>query len=535
MDSVDTSSFEGVLTHAQPLGPIDHLGIQNDVASHKLLVEEVGPFAIVGSNPYTLLLGRKGSGKSAILTEIRMNLKPGWRRLQIPEQLPEKGEPYILPILSWEQFHQIVRNVAADSNTNDLFADLVPAEFYAQLWQEKLWEEIIQHFANYWHFPAAHGALDPVRDYVEGNGTYEGSPEQEARRRFEAARRSILDFLSQRRSHLYFLFDSMENYPVRHPLFSRVLTGLFQALHAIDAESPYIKVSFCIPEELENFLTGNSANLAKDFASSYRIRWRPIDLLRIVAHRFRLAMAVHDREFYDELEELNFSRREDIHVLFSRILPRAVTNALGDPEDPLAYIIRHTQLLPRHVLMIFNAILSRNYGATGRFRRIEESAIREGIVHVQKIIEMQVLNPYERLYPKLITTCRKVLPELNPICSHRDLMVTERRFRDVEDDITSVWHTLFQMGVLGRVEQATYEEEPPVQGEQATHAEGGYARRKTRYGYGHFHYNIDGEFTLISQCEYCFHPVFSRAFGMIRPDNEKRVVYPANVDMLTIT
>ena len=38
-----------------------------------------------------------------------------------------------------------------------------------------------------------------------------------------------------------------------------------------------------------------------------------------------------------------------------------------------------------------------------------------------------------------------------------------------------------------------------------------------------------------SQCEYCFHPVFSRAFGMVRPDNEKRVVYPANVDMLTIT
>jgi hypothetical protein len=234
-------------------------------------------------------------------------------------------------------------------------------------------------------------------------------------------------------------------------------------------------------------------------------------------------LQVHDEEFYDDIADLDFSRREDVHALFHKILPTTVTNGVGIAEDPLAYIVRHTQLLPRHVLASFNAILSRNYQLTGGFRQVQEAAIREGVSHVQKIIATQILYPYERIYPKLIGACRELLPDLSPVCSFGAMKKIEKRFeRRIEDDIVSLWDTLFQIGVIGRAVAHT-----PSSGNVG-------AQKAERYSYGQFHFNIDGAFGMATDSEYCFHPVFSRAFGITRRNGDTRVVYPDNVDMVTL-
>ena len=234
-------------------------------------------------------------------------------------------------------------------------------------------------------------------------------------------------------------------------------------------------------------------------------------------------MSVHDPAFHEEIVNDDYAQRDDLHRLFGRILPKTITNGLGVEEDPLAYIVRHTQLLPRHVLATFNAILSRNFHATGTFRRVEEQAIRDGVAHVQRIIATQILDRYERIYPKLITMCREVLPDLNPICGYNELRKIEGRFRNrIEDDVVALWDTLFQVGVIGRVAgdgalRDTTEQLPE------------------RYCYGNFHFNMDAAFGMATDGSYCFHPVFSRAFGIVRRTADKRVVYPANVDMVTLS
>ena len=145
---------------------------------------------------------------------------------------------------------------------------------------------------------------------------------------------------------------------------------------------------------------------------------------------------------------------------------------------------------------------------------MSEDAIRSGIIAVQKLIAAQILLPYEHLYPKLLAQCRTILPDLNPICDYGRLRKIEGRFKHlIEEDITSVWNSLFEMGVLGR-------------------AVGNDGSAVTdRYCYGQFHFNIDGAFGLATNGEFCFHPVFSRAFGMTRRSADKRVVYPANIDL----
>jgi hypothetical protein len=305
----------------------------------------------------------------------------------------------------------------------------------------------------------------------------------------------------------------MENYPVRHPIFPKIIAGLFQGLSRVNDESPNITVSFCIPEEIEAFFAAGSANLMKDFASSYRIRWQPVDLFRVVAHRLRLSASVHDRSLFHVLEKLDFSKRSDLHILFDLVLPKSITNAQGTTEDTLAYIIRHTQLLPRHILAIFNAALSGHYRVNKTFRGLTEKSIRDGISSVEKLIAAQILTPYEQIYPKLLSACRGILPDLEPICDYNSLRKIETRFaRIIEDDVTEIWHTLFNIGILGR---ATSEHS-----------------QDDRYCYGQFHFNINGAFSMPTHGEFCFHPVFTRAFGIVRKTpKSQRVVYPAHISI----
>jgi len=511
------------LTLAEPLGPIAHERIIHDVVDD-LVYDRIAIFSEVATKPHMLFLGRRGAGKSAILSEIRRGTRKKGRRGTInTEDVPKRGRDYVIDVYSWEHFHQIVRNVNRLHRPEDVLNELIPAEYFVELWHKTLWDEIIHHFYNYHAYDdECRRLLLAVEQYVNVDGVFEGTAQQRAKVVFTNACKAVKEFLDARNSRLFFLFDSMENYPVRHPTFMKIIVGLFQGLARINDESPRVVVSFTIPEEIETFITANSANLMKDLASSYRIRWRPVDLVRVVAHRLRISASIHDRALYARLQELDFANRDDLHELFGIVLPKQVMNSQGTPEDPLAYIIRHTQLLPRHMLAIFNSALSHHYKSAGTFQSMSEESIRTGISTTQQLIARQILTPFEQVFPKLLAQCKKVLPDLNPICDYQALKRSEGRFdRLIEDDVASVWDKLFEMGIMGRSTGMSGTDDHSVE-------------RNDRYCYGQFHYNIDGAFGFATDGEFCFHPVFSRAFGMVRRNADKRVVYPAHIDLTNI-
>ncbi|MEJ0043618.1 MAG: hypothetical protein WDM81_15985 [Rhizomicrobium sp.] len=134
-----------------------------------------------------------------------------------------------------------------------------------------------------------------------------------------------------------------------------------------------------------------------------------------------------------------------------------------------------------------------------------------------------MLHPYKKIYPDLIASCEDILPNLAPICSFDELRRVERRFKGrIEEDIRSVWRVLFHMGVLGKVSTAPRADTPDYV-------------RSTRYCLAQFQYNIDGSFGLSDDGEYCFHPIFSRLFGIARKGlDDRRTVYPDNVDILAL-
>jgi len=512
------SDLATVLTSAEPLGPIAHEWIIDSFADD-LIDDKITLFRDVSIKPHMLFLGRKGAGKSALLAEIRLTAMRKGRGVLVSDELPKRGGHFVLPVLAWQHFHQIVKSVSRQVSEDEILADLTPPEHFIQLWKESLWDEIITYFYDYAHHDESRSLLAAVDKYVNAEELGNAPPRAAAERMFEEAKRAVIAFLDERNAKLYFLFDSMDNYPVRNVTFARILSGLFQALTSVSHETHRIIISFCMPEEVESFLVAGSSNLMKDFSSSFRIRWKPIDLIKIVAHRLRVSARIHDPSLFQLTQDLNFEVRQDLHKLFSLVLPEKITNAQGHDENSLAYVIRHTQLLPRHVLAIFNAALSEQLRTHGTYKEMSAGVLRKGVADVQRTIADQILIPYKQLYPKLLAEARKALPDLDPICDYQVLRKMESRFaRKIEEDVVSVFDTLFEMGVLGR---STGQRG----GEHHTSVE------ETRYCYGQFHFNADMSFGFATDGEYCFHPVFSRAFGMTRRRPDPRVVYPANIDL----
>src|SRR5277367_2383181 len=201
-----------ILTISEPLGPIEQDN-DHDGDSLQLLLGHVTPFDEAIRRMPVLLLGRKGSGKSSILMEVQAQSARLYGNTNNTPVLPPRGRPVIILLNSWLYFHQMVRRVSSQNRlamaADD--PDLEPVEYYGELWQEAIWDEIIKHFHNYQTLPEARSHLSAVQAYINQDGHFTGPAAIVAKQRFEDAKSSIIQFVRSRGSRIIFLFDSMES------------------------------------------------------------------------------------------------------------------------------------------------------------------------------------------------------------------------------------------------------------------------------------------------------------------------------------
>jgi hypothetical protein len=159
------------------------------------------------------------------------------------------------------------------------------------------------------------------------------------------------------------LIDSMEDLHVEMTTLSRVLAGLFGLIGRSD-RSPAEECDFrlCYPSELWSKLSDFAANPLKDAENHIKLYWSARQLLTIAGHRLHLFLRLyHPKHLSDALKgAFDPTSFYDARFVLRSILPSEVTGTGGRKEDTLAYIMRHTQLLPRHLLRILNGIMQRN-------------------------------------------------------------------------------------------------------------------------------------------------------------------------------
>ena len=335
-------------------------------------------------NRYTHIHGRKGSGKTAVLSIYKglahLQNRPGANRVA---QKKERIDGLVVEIVTWQKFHEMIQDVAeavARTLYKNEFTEEIPLlpEKVEQSWTESIWEQIFTEVYNRYRQTTADGQLrfdqaqiGAVIKYIEGMDLLDDPKE---RRKVEThllrrAKEEINNILDRHKLKCYVLFDSMEDYPVKNPTFLKVVGGYLRALARFEIQCPNACIVFALPEEIRPILFRLSSNKLKDFKSRIELRWRARDLLRMAAHQYGLFLRLHDSDWYSHVRHIDFAQARGRQEFFQSLFPVPVTNEFGDQEEPVAYILRHTQLLPRHLLIFLNEIARVSHAKAGGWRQ----------------------------------------------------------------------------------------------------------------------------------------------------------------------
>lgn len=530
-------SIEDFLSPKEPLGPTRHESIMKFLGAsghreyrYNLLIYKFPIFDRILPAPNPIILGRRGSGKTAIITAL-LAQSTYKHYYYVRNDEPNESDDIVTYIQSWDQLDEIVNNVGRDCKY--------------EIGQDTPWEELVSETAaRHWErhifltifnqvYKDANSDNSPFDMRQETPSIFEVIEKSDFADPFKPitnssifakqskAKEELISHLRKNGRSCYVIIDSLDTYPITSTRFSRLTGGFLRCITNIsDSYYDIIKIHCCMPEEIEPRLFDLVDNELRDLSpsSSYtRIHWRPRDLFKIVAERYKEFLLIHfrpsireDHEFLGFLNGLTLSESSDLKRFFREVLPGTIVNKFREKENALAYITRHTQLLPREFMLIFNEAIRRSYLETSSWRRITESALVAAISETESALARQVMKPYRPIYPSLLDACEKHLTNLKPVCGEDDLDAVANKFQKmVAHESEQVWKTLFEIGVIGYVE--------PNQ------------QDSKRYVYGRFHFNSENHtFSKGSHLKYCVHPSFSGAFHTNRTDDMK-FVYPASI------
>lgn len=526
--------LEQLLTDTHPFGPEDQALIDS-LTDAVDLTGLYGPLSTALAGNYILISGRKGCGKSAVISMLRgFELARGRLQREKIKIDDVHQRTTFITIKTWTEFLSMNVNVRrylvdnsnyADRKVPDAdFYELIPTEAVEKAWVNELWERIFQKF-----YDAIQGDgdlvgrrnADELRNVLlcfddDAMAALRGTPEYIASKIFSAARREVESFLTKNDTSVCLLFDSLERYPLANPTFSLSMGGFLRAINTITAQNHRIKIVFALPEELLPYMRASSSNILKDFSRSFSMKWRPSDLWRIAAYRYRLFLSLHDPNFYKDMQlsASDWNNKRQLTEFFETIMPSTIVNGFNVEEPSKAYLIRHTFLVPRHLLLILNRTSLDAYSEHSHWRGFSASSIVRGVKTAEQDIADEIFVPFEGIYRGLKTSLNKVLGGLPPIFPYGELdkaiSKTSKQFSLEDHEMIKL---LFDMGVIGRIRGDTSEDET-----------------YKMYTLADFFFNLKGNISFSGGDILCFHPIFSTYYNAdARRGGDKRIIYPYNI------
>jgi hypothetical protein len=409
--------------------------------------------------------------------------------------------------------------------------DAVFPETLAELWETILWTCVFSEIRK--HSLLSSEKLYIVNAYLEKVGVKEGDTVDDVlwkvanlfdevlnsdprdgvseilkrfdRVTFDDAKSVVLESLQASKKSFVILMDSLDDFRLDIDSVSHSLQGLLKFVGSMNKPRDVVDVRFCLPSELFRQIIKISSNPNKDFRRALKLQWTASELVLIGAQRLMYYLALYYPKFLKGMPQPDLIKRADALMLFSKVLPEKITNQAGFQEETMSYILRHTQLLPRHFLMLLNSIF-KGLSGPNPFPVSEEKIIK-GIRRVEEFIVSEIFVAFKLIHPTAEATCKRCLPELGHKFSVGELhQVFTRHGKAVfgGEGMFEFQRMLIEIGALGRV----------IPGKETD-----------VYIKGNFEYTVAHELTLSHDDELCIHPLFSGIFsnGGRKKD---RPVYP---------
>jgi hypothetical protein len=498
------------ITKDEPFGPIDSVDINpKDVDVMNLLF---GRHNWIYKNLHqrpSIIMGRKGSGKTYYLRTVFFDKQYDF--------YTEIRTAHLLGHIS-----SIIQGITRDA---------VFPETLSELWETILWICVFSEIRK--HPLLSPEKLAVINAYLQKVGIKDGdgvddvlwkladlfndvknnTPRDgisEILRRFDRvtfddARSVVEEALQSSKKSFVILMDSLDDFRLDIDSVSNSLQGLLKFVGAANKPRDVVDIRFCLPSELFREIIKISSNPNKDFRRSLKIQWNASELVLIGAQRLMYFLALYYPGFLKGMSKPDLTKRADALMLFSKVLPEKVTNQAGFQEETMSYILRHTQLLPRHFLMLLNSIF-KGLSGPNPFP-ISQDRIINGVRKVEEYIVSEIFVAFKLIHPTAEITCKRCLPELGHQFSVGELHQVFTRYGKAVfggDGMFEFQRMLIEIGALGRV----------IPGKETD-----------VYIKGNFEYTVAHELAISHDDEMCIHPLFSGIFSNSGRKRD-RPVYP---------
>ena len=344
-----------IVTHEQPFGPVA-AGNISDEAFREYFDTDNSIYKEMSNQPgLSLIIGRRGSGKTAFLRsahiddefQLVIKLPPEKAFRQIVESIESVGDQVVL-VEEVEELWNIVlwatvmaRVPRFKEGTSDPRHEIVRRYFKAiqinprstpYLVMRRMIDEVRKHCGR--------EPLGALEDFVN-HAMFDGID-------FSTAKENAIDYLKVHGVRAIVLLDSLDDFQLEYDSMQHALAGLLKCQANFNEPGSPCVLRCCIPAELyPALIDGISTNPNKDFQNILLMQWSAEELLHMAAHRFRRYVMIHEPQLYrEQFQDLKMRRRQDLLSVWRMILPQTVLNHRNSEEDGLAYLLRHTQLLP---------------------------------------------------------------------------------------------------------------------------------------------------------------------------------------------
>lgn len=506
-------SLKKYITLSEPFGPRDAALIDSsDHEVSRLLFDPKNKiFNEIESNP-SIIFGRKGSGKTSYLKsayfqndfEVVDELKSPGSFSEVIKTINQTGGSFYFSeevAELWEKLFQvavlpkIVKSFNSPTKEIDLINDFLGKHGYkgAAGAQKFLWNILLSVRAN-----AANGSIASTATKVVTDIT--GAD-------FDDIKDAAIKILQENKSKVILLVDSYEHYPTEIDKFEHATAGLLRCVGAFNKTHDFLNIRVALPSELYHYFSKISSAPLKDFNYTIVLHWHSQELLSIVAHRLRYYL---DLYYPDLNEEIEPASKESTLNLLKKYLPETVKNGLGVNENTVAYILRHTQLLPRHLIMFLNSIfeLSRKHDSNHPF--VSEKSVLDGIRKAEGNLTVEIINAYKQIYPTLGDVCSSCINEIPLSFTSGDLQKIYNRHGKKSsgfDSFNTFKEMLIETGVIGLVINET-----------------------DKYFEGRFEYTMPHRLVTSSTDKLCIHPVFAEVYRFKKTSSAVKTVYPYGTD-----
>jgi hypothetical protein len=344
---------------------------------------------------------------------------------------------------------------------------------------------------------------------------------------FDDVKQEAINYLKRAGISAECLIDSLEEYRVSKELHVSALSGLFRCVSTYSvARHDRLLVHLSVPSELYSIFEEQvTKGVIKDFTRATWLYWHASELLSVCAKRWFVFLVLYRlSSLPDGMRVNDLNDKQKCQTFIKGFLPDSIPNSHGRNEEPIAYILRHTQLIPRHALQIFNHIFRAQQEIDKSATKLSVDAIKRGVERPLKSIAKDVIVGYREKYPYLADCLRSIVPMLPLYFVQQDVdKVFAQRIKslfkrlpliqDYASNSSTFVNALLDIGVVGRV------------------LEGG----TEAYVRAEFAYTLPSRDIAVSDTALlCFHPIFAKSFQSKIPDNGHKPVYPVGTDVASM-